>query len=108
MAVMLFHVFLLRRVFSLVPGLALLLFVSVEPVLGRPEPGIYLPGQLLVKFKQAPPGRAQPTPAHLAGIRIKARMPKLGWQLLELPPGMSVPDAMEEWPLPQSWAQLIW
>ena len=81
--------------FALVLGPAFLLFTRVEPALAGPGAGTYLPGQLLVKLNPGPPGRAQLAPAHPAGVRVKARMPKLGWQLLELPAGMSVADAME-------------
>src|SRR5438067_5646969 len=92
---MLFHAIRLLRFVSSVVGVALLLFAGEEPALARPDSGTYLPGQVLVKLNPALPGQAQVTPAHPAGIRIKARMPKLGWQLLELPAGMSVPEAME-------------
>jgi len=58
MAVMLFHAFRLLRFFSWVLGLAFLLFAGIEPALAGPASGSYLPGQLLVKLKPAPPGRA--------------------------------------------------
>ena len=69
-----------------------LAFSQLAPA--APNPATYFPGQLLVKFKAAPPGAA-PAAAHLPGTRIKATMPRLGCQLVELPAGVEIPAALD-------------
>src|SRR5947207_11467202 len=76
-------------------GLTLFFLASFRAAAFPPDPSTYLPGQLLVKLKPAPRGVAPVAAAQLAGARVKATMPLLGWQLVQLPPGMAVPAAIE-------------
>jgi len=71
-------------------GLALLCSGLLLPAATVPDPSTYLPGQLLVKFKPAPSSVAAQSFSLPAGTRIKATLPTLGWQVLQLPPGMDV------------------
>src|SRR6266566_809577 len=78
-------------------GVGLALFCSglLRPAAAVPDPSTYLPGQLLVKFKRAPSGVAAQSFSLPAGTRIKSTLPTLGWQVLQLPPGMDVAAALE-------------
>jgi subtilisin family serine protease len=74
---------------------AVLCFAASTTTTAAPDASTYFPGQVLVKYKTAPPGTAvQPGP-QLAGARVKAVMPRLGWQLVELPAGLDVATALE-------------
>jgi len=78
-------------------GLALFCSAWLRPAAAVPDPGTYLPGQLVVKFKpSAPAGPALSASGSLpAGTRVQAVLPILGWQVLRLPPDMDVPAALE-------------
>jgi subtilisin family serine protease/Tol biopolymer transport system component len=78
-------------------GVGLALFYSglLRPAAAGSDPGTYFPGQLLVKFRRAPAGVVAQSFSHPAGTRIKLRLPTLGWQVLQLPPGMDVAAALE-------------
>ena len=65
------------------------------PAEAAPDPSTYLPGQLLVKLRYPLPGGVALAFPQLAGARIKATMPTLGWQLVQLPAGMDVPAAIQ-------------
>src|SRR5437764_13889930 len=80
---------------SVVFGLTLFFLTSFRAGAVPPDPSLYFPGQLLVKLKPAPPGLAPQAVPPLAGARIKATLPILGWQLVQLPAGMAVPAAIE-------------
>src|SRR5258708_36675846 len=73
---------------------AILYLAIMEMAVGAPSPAPYFPGQIVVKFKPAPPGVISAQP-HIAGVQIKAKMPLLGWQLVQLPAGVEVPAALE-------------
>lgn len=64
-------------------------------MVAAPDPSTYLPGQLLVKYAVSPAGVAAKARAHPAGTRVKAVLPTLGWQVLELPPGTEVSQALD-------------
>jgi subtilisin family serine protease/Tol biopolymer transport system component len=68
---------------------------SLQPASAAPDPGTYLPGQLVVKFKRTSTGFSAQALPRLAAARIKVTMPILGWQVVQLPPGMDVPAAIE-------------
>src|SRR5436309_1680061 len=71
-------------------------FLAVSwPAAASPDASTYLPGQLLIKLRPAQSGAAPQTVSQLAGARVKATLPNLGWQLVQLPPGMSVHAAIE-------------
>src|SRR6266567_183473 len=78
-------------------GVGLALFCSglLRSAAAVPDPSTYLPGQLLVKFKPAPSGVAAQAFSLPAGTRIKSTLPTLGWQVLQLPPGMDVAAALD-------------
>ena len=76
-------------------GLALLCSGLLRSAAAVPDPATYLPGQLLVKFKPASSGVAAQSLALPPGTRIKATLPTLGWQVLQLPPGSDVAAALD-------------
>src|SRR5215467_10433405 len=73
---------------------AILYLAVTEVVTGAPSPATYFPGQIVVKFKATPPGLTV-APVHIAGAQVKAKMPRLGWQLVQLPAGVEVQAALE-------------
>src|SRR5438876_3381180 len=76
-------------------GLALLCSGLLRPTAAVPDPSTYFPGQLLVKFKRAPSGVAAQSFSLPAGTRIKSTLSTLGWQVLQLPPGVDVAAALD-------------
>ena len=76
-------------------GFALLCSGLLRPIAAVPEPGTYLAGQLVVKFKPVSSGIAASSFSLPIGTRIKSTLPILGWQVLQLPPGMDVPAALD-------------
>jgi subtilisin family serine protease len=53
-----------------------------------------MPGEVLVKFKSPAAARIAPAAAALAGARVKHRFTQLGWELIALPPTLTVPEAL--------------
>src|SRR5439155_1500723 len=76
-------------------GVAVWFLAVAWPAAASPDASTYLPGQLLIKLRPAQSGAAPQTVSQLAGARVKATLPNLGWQLVQLPPGMSVHAAIE-------------
>jgi len=72
-----------------------LLFFFAQMAVAAPNPSTYFPGQLVVKLKSGQPGNMRVAAPALPGARIKATMPKLGWQLIQLPEGMTVAAALD-------------
>src|SRR6266550_2276147 len=76
-------------------GVAMICSGLLRTAAAVPDPSTYLPGQLLVKFKRPSSGVAAQSFSLPAGTRIKSTLPTLGWQVLQLPPGMAVAAALD-------------
>src|SRR5438876_3764898 len=76
-------------------GVAVWFLAVAWPAAASPDASTYLPGQLLIKLRPAQSGAAPQTVSQLAGARVKATLPTLGWQVLQLPPGMDVAAALD-------------
>ncbi len=75
---------------------ALFLFLGfVQLATGAPNPATYFPGQVVVKYKTGTAGPAKSMTTSLAGAKVKTTMPKLGWQVIELPAGMDVASGLD-------------
>ncbi len=63
--------------------------------IAAPNPSTYFPGQVVVKFKPGNADTAKAAVQSLKGARVKTMLPKLGWQVIELPAGTAVADALD-------------
>jgi subtilisin family serine protease len=73
--------------------LALCLLVgSVHLAIAAPNPATYFPDQIVVKLKH---GAAKASTTALSGAKVKANLPKLGWQVIQLPSGTDVNAALD-------------
>jgi subtilisin family serine protease len=75
--------------------LAAVFLLPFAHVAAAPSSSTYFPGQLIVKFKPGWAGNVRAAAPGVAGAKIKASMPRLGWQLIQLPEGMSVATALD-------------
>jgi subtilisin family serine protease/Tol biopolymer transport system component len=89
--------FVMQSNFSLRVGVCLALLCSglLRPAAAVPDPATYLPGQLVVKFKPTSSGATPQSLALPAGTRVRSTLPILGWQVLQLPPGIEVATALD-------------
>jgi len=78
-------------------SLLVVVLLAAGIVFGQDSSRAFVPGELLVKFKDGTASEAARTSHRLTGASIKEEFPTIGWQRSALPKGLSVERAINKY-----------